>query len=88
MNSLCSALLVLAAAGALYLAAPRQQLLRRPWPAWLALGAAAAFIAAACALRAGHEAAHTQFFTVLTLLMLAWCFIPYAVQWVRHGRAR
>ena len=88
MQMTLAALLAVAGALAFYLAAPRQQLLAQPIPGWAGIGAGVALIAAAWWLRTDELAWHTHFFTLLTLLMLAWGLIPYVAVWLRHGRGR
>lgn len=84
MRTAISVAMVVVSALALYLAAPRQQLLGKPIPASGGVGLAAVLLVAACWLRGDDVATHTHFFIVLTLLLLAWGLIPYAVAWIRQ----
>ncbi|MFM9436686.1 ABC-type branched-subunit amino acid transport system permease subunit [Janthinobacterium sp. CG_23.3] len=77
-----------AASLCLYLAAPRQQWLARPWPAFAGrlAGAVLALAAMLLWLRLMHVA--TAIFTMLTLTMLCWVALPYLAAWrnLRRGR--
>lgn len=71
-----------------YLAAPRQNWLARPWPAWPAGSAGALLIAAALSMLCRELQALAAVFVVLTWAMLLLAAMPYlgALLFIRRSR--
>lgn len=71
-----------------YLAAPRQNWLARPWPAWPACSAGALLIAAALSVLCRELQALAAAFVVLTWAMLLLAAMPYlgALLFIRRSR--
>lgn len=71
----------------LYLGAPRQQWLSRPWPAGISRGGGLALLALGWLVWCAVLHPVTAFFAVLTMLMATLTLAPAAVALLRRRRA-